>query len=594
MKYIVKILTIVILAASLFCVSTRTSSAQPLLFTDDFEDQNSNGWDIVSGSDLWTIGEIQESYRFGARSSLVNIEAQAGDFGWTDFEFSLDVLPKEGWDRNLFFRITGERSYLANLNLPSGYALHMSPAWIDLQKWTPGVVSSPDLYRANVNWPVGVVKNIRIRVQGNNIKVFEGSNETPIINYLDNSSTAILGGRIALVITTGASNPSEMWFDNIKVKSLVPQPPSLEVPNIKQYSLPWKDKLYDHADIWSATPTIERWGCALTSASMVLKYYGHESAYPDVLNTWLSHEPDGYLRNGLLNWLALSRYTVINESTASPILIYKRLEANNSNLTTELSQERPPILKVPGHFVVAVSQTIDSFGINDPAFVERRNLAAYDNSFLGIESYRPTHTDLSYILLALDSAMDMKVFNPNGNIISDGYYTDSPIMDAVDGIGLSGIPLKIFLLPTPPDGNYQIEISGPKGIYLLNSYLYTERAEVKMASFSEIMTESKKDIFVISKNDIGQAMVQQVTLDSIIEDLDGAWNLKLIRHRFFYKALRFELTVVNRLIRTRRLKAAKNILKNIIDHLSMGTPIFVLPKASSILQDNIQKVMSFL
>lgn len=80
------------------------------------------------------------------------------------------------------------------------------------------------------------------------------------------------------------------------------------VPLLKQTSEPWQGLEYDSASIWNPSNTsINTWGCALTSAAMVLQYYNYTklpdgtALDPGTLNTWLKNQPDGYVGNGLVN-----------------------------------------------------------------------------------------------------------------------------------------------------------------------------------------------------------------------------------------------------------------------------------------------------
>ena len=213
--------------------------------------------------------------------------------------------------------------------------------------------------------------------------------------------------------------------------------PSLNVTDIKQYAGGWENDTYDNI-----TGTIKQFGCALTSASMVLKYHGH-NINPNALNTWLKGQPDGYLGNGLVNWLAVSRYTYLNKSSA-PALEFRKVIASDNNLINELNLGRPAILKEPGHYIVAKSQTADSFGINDPGYSNRPTLASYNNSYSGIYSYRPTYTNLAYILLTLDSNYSLKVFDPDGNEITGYTYTEEGLNDNEGGSQDSGGSLTVL------------------------------------------------------------------------------------------------------------------------------------------------------
>ncbi len=86
----------------------------------------------------------------------------------------------------------------------------------------------------------------------------------------------------------------------------------LNVPLLKQNDPAWGSMEYDTASLWNpANPSISAWGCALTSAAMVFKYYGYEklpdgsALNPGTLNNWLKAN-NGYTRIGEVNWIALS------------------------------------------------------------------------------------------------------------------------------------------------------------------------------------------------------------------------------------------------------------------------------------------------
>ena len=62
-------------------------------------------------------------------------------------------------------------------------------------------------------------------------------------------------------------------IDNFIVTSA--DPSDLSVPLLKQTSNPWQSQEYDTAHVWNPSNiTIKAWGCAMTSAAMIFKYYG--------------------------------------------------------------------------------------------------------------------------------------------------------------------------------------------------------------------------------------------------------------------------------------------------------------------------------
>ncbi len=203
-------------------IPTPTPIYGPVLFQDDFETDRSYQWQIIDGA--WTRQHIQGSNRYGLILPIASsyAEVQGGDFNWTNYEFSFDMLPIQGADRNILFRVNDQRSTVVpNLNLPVGYGLHMYSYYMWLQKFT--TTSAEDLVGAPIPLPNNTSTHFRIQVVNNEIKVFLGNDTTPTIDYTDDNGPH-LSGRIALSETTGTIYPTEVWFDNIVVTSLDPTP----------------------------------------------------------------------------------------------------------------------------------------------------------------------------------------------------------------------------------------------------------------------------------------------------------------------------------------------------------------------------------
>ncbi len=361
--------------------------------------------------------------------------------------------------------------------------------------------------------------------------------------------------------------------------------PALAVPDIKQYSPPWNDNVYDQATLWSSNPTIARWGCALTSATMVLKFFGH-TINPDTLNNWLKTQADGYVRNGLLNWLAVSRYTRLHDSPSSPTLEYRRLGAINTNLINELTAGRPGILEEPGHFVVGKNQLASSFGINDPAYSTRPTLNSYGNTFLSLGSYKPSHSDLSYLLLTTDGDVNITLLDQLNNPVSGDMFTQPPLTDDISNSITSGDPIKVFLLPTPPVGNYTVKLSGSPGSYQFDTYLYDQQGEVVKNSFSGLLTSGEEDKYQIQYQ-ILKKTAPLVTIDTVIQDLEDGFNLGLVK-RQAYIPLKAGLTEVKKLLGRNQKPAAKSLLKAIIQVLKAIPAKYIDPTASNVLISDIQ------
>ncbi len=92
-----------------FCFFTRlllpeSVSAQTLPFNDNFE-SGSGQWTPITGA--WGIQTINGSNRYGTTvnsTSTCCSESIAGNDTWTDYSYELDLLGKQGVDKNLIFR----------------------------------------------------------------------------------------------------------------------------------------------------------------------------------------------------------------------------------------------------------------------------------------------------------------------------------------------------------------------------------------------------------------------------------------------------------------------------------------------------------
>ena len=570
-KLVLSFISFCILSILTFLFLPSITKAQAILFSDNFDDGDANGW-LVEGTPGWNVNTTSErEYGIIVSGGISNTIPLIWDTAWENIVFTVDLRGVSGTDKNVILK------YLDSSNL---YEIHHTGNKIFFEKHIGNVVYA---IAPAVPYPLanGVVYHFRFEINGSHFRIFESGH---LLFDVEDSSPSFNGGKIGL--RAGVSG-TQVWYDNVLVTELVPSAspsptptptplplPSLDVIDLKQFSPPWGSHVYDKATSWSNNPFISRWGCALTSAAMVLKYYGH-SVDPDSLNNWLKSQPDGYIGNGLVNWLALSRYSLQNSDGSIPALEYRRLAGTVSNLTDEIVSGRPAIIGVPGHFLVAKSQTPDSFGINDPAYSDRPTLASYGNSFNSIGSYRPTHTDLSYILLTSSDNVDLAVTDSDGNLL-DGYsFVEDPLTDDVDNSQSSGDPLNVFLLPVPGNGTYKVELSG-NGLYDFDSYLYDENGDVSVYSKEGIVSQGAKDSFNLGIGSVNQTK-PKVDINTLIKDLEAAYKQRLIRNKYVYHSLRNRLLLVKWSIehKHRKWSLAKTLLKSFKHDLIKLSPVFV-------------------
>lgn len=515
------VITSILLALSLILPATTRAQS---IFEDDFETgEISDKWTYISGS--WTKENFSNStWSRVSSGGYSDNQLEIDNSSWDDYIFKVDIFKIEGEDINLFFRTQNSRYLnLPGHNLPVAYGLHMQHNRIALQKFTSLSGTELQVVTDNVPFLNSTLKHVEIKLLNNNIKIFFDNNTNPVIDYTDIDSPFLNGG-ISIGSITGSSSQN-VRFDNIVVSEVSAETPTpspiptesatpsaspiasptvtptatasvtpiaLNVPSLKQYSTPWKNKIYAFTK-----NTIQEFGCALTSAAMVLQYHGHNIS-PDKLNDWLKNEPDGYIRNGLINWLAVSRYTKLHDSTNSPTLEYKRLAATNENLTNELTNNRPAILKESGHFVVAKSILQDTFGINDPRYSNRNDLKSYNNNFLAINSYIPSHSDLSYMMFVTDPSINIKLYDSNNNLVNSEDFVEDPINNLLKPNQKSGSSVKVLIYPKPQNGKYTLKLTGPKGKYNLDSYLYDANGKATINKLEGKLNGSDTDKFNIT------------------------------------------------------------------------------------------------
>lgn len=282
--------------------------------------------------------------------------------------------------------------------------------------------------------------------------------------YLDNKLISETKPTNRIVNSLWIGHPSDLGTDKIwpamkifSVRSLATPPSTF--PYLSQNDPLWADKEYDSASQWAGLDKsgIGRWGCALTSAAMILQNYNVQTATgsavtPDGLNDWLINEPDGYLGLGHVNWLAISRYA--RES----------YDANHASTKLEFVRTYPPatpelpaILGLPGHFVVAQDEDTNSWKINDPASTTKQSLDK-TATLKSINKFVPSTTDLSYMLYVIDSDVTATLTDDNGETLPT-QWVDEYLND--DSEDTAGPAIRTLMIPKPSSGKYHLIVNRP-------------------------------------------------------------------------------------------------------------------------------------
>lgn len=241
-------------------------------------------------------------------------------------------------------------------------------------------------------------------------------------------------------------------------------------PIFTQTNSSWSGAIYDSANLWNPLdPSFGRWGCAVTSAAMILKYYGISTlpnglgTTPGNLNLWLKQTPGGYVGDGLLNWTMISKISQIMRLTTpfGTKLEYSWGPGSVPLLTEELTSGRPTILQATlGHFVTAYQMgSANNIDIVDPYF-PKTSLAQYGGTFVSMRKFAPSHTDLSHITLYLSGSADIDLLKRDGRRVkelSPAVYTEE--LWGQPGNQRSGSTSQVMDLAKPDSGRYRIRIS---------------------------------------------------------------------------------------------------------------------------------------
>lgn len=343
--------------------------------------------------------------------------------------------------------------------------------WYDLKLYGTGITAqkvvsgiSQPLENSHATFPflANEIYHFTIKYQNQRLTVF--INGQKVLDVYDQNPLSAGNKTVALKTSLG-SKRSVSSFDNLQVFSL-PQTITneLEVPFFKQTDAKWSNLEYDSAKLWSTTPTIHRWGCALTATAMIMRYHqlnflpNGQEITPASLNEWLQNQPDGYIGDGLLNWLAISRLSAnIHSKYGTPKLEYQRLAGTDLTKQIEaLTQNLPLIFNIAGHFLVAngYNQENQDFSILDPYYIFR-NFKQHGKELLSSRLFIPSYTDLSYLLFVTKADVDIKISTDPASTLEVERFEEK-ISDPVSGQETNW---KVTQIRKPRSNNYQFEIS---------------------------------------------------------------------------------------------------------------------------------------
>lgn len=295
---------------------------------------------------------------------------------------------------------------------------------------------------------------------------------------------------------TSSKPIKSVWFGNPQVWNGSGEWPTIEIDDLiinndtppRYNSFPfysqldplWASDEYDHASSWAeeGSREMEEWGCAVTSAAMILTKHeinspnNNETTTPQLLNNWLKNEPDGYIRNGLTNWLAISRYTHLSEQAGyAPYSLEYERAGFDSELASEKLTGDPSIPLITrdnnSHFLSIYGEDTDNWLIADPLEIESTQIAKSDANYQNMGIYTPSHTDLSYMMFVTEPGVSVHLYDSAGNELAIESETES-----LEG----GVEVQVIYYRQPTTGEYRLVIEGEGEIEL---YFYNQDGEVE-------------------------------------------------------------------------------------------------------------------
>lgn len=401
----------------------------------------------------------------------------------------------------------------------------------------------------------------------------------------------LLTGVPGLAGSVGAArNISKVSYDNWQLWEADSEAAvSLAVPEFSQVDPIWTKIEYDSANTWSPeNPTIGRWGCALTSAAMVFRYFGLDKLpdgqllTPVSLNTWLNSQTDGYVDFGWLNWRALTRLSQQIKDTwqtsALEFTFENRPAEHLEWLQIQLWRNVPVILAQPDHFVVAngFNSALNTGIIIDPANIHN-SLLDFNNTWLSARLFTPSNTDLSAITLWTDPGVFVK-------------QDQSLLQPFVDDYEF--YPAWIYDWPKPAEGNFELNLANydlsPRQIKL---FVYQHNGNVQQLDwtlpgqtndFPLAINFSKASESVISRPLAEFDLISHVELVSLLSDnqLASPWLID-----WFLEQVGIIKTSVDLLSAQAYLFQAINELEN---YQSNG---WLTPSAQLLLTDNLTELV---
>ncbi len=487
----------IVLAGLLYFSAVGTVRAQAIIFQDNFDGSGSYSWTTARNMQYLDFtrpclyfSQAAQWSQMSGRLTIniagppciteyvpVGLDLSSLPHGYS-YEFDMTLQDHAWQDRNALFLWKDALNW---------YDLHIFGDWVWIQKSVNGTIRDMGGFRygfannsATYNFKFEMHKNHIIQLLINGVQTVRMEDPIP---YFTGPYTIGLQASVGSGVSYSLTD-----FDNVMVRAL-PPPASdgeqLSIEILKQTDPRWKNQIYDTATTWSSSPTIGRWGCALTSMAMILRFHqitqlpNGTELMPDTLNTWLKSQSDGYTSAGLINWSAITRLTrLVSERIGTTKLEYTRTTGSVSVAQTEIRADKPVMLEIPGHFLVGdgIPADTSTLNIKDPVY-DYTTLKQHNTSLLSVRKFEPSQTDLSYLFFEHSPQLLFSLKDKNGQPIADLQTFSDRITDPIDNSGESNPAMIQSEWAKPASGSYILEVSRTSpGPFSLDTFTYDTAA----------------------------------------------------------------------------------------------------------------------
>jgi len=543
-----KYLAISIVVFLLWSYSASKVEAAGVLFQDDFNSDSSSNWETVRNQQLKALSQPclykndVASWQFQNNTVGMNISGPQCSSELIprfldltsiySYQVDVDITLNEtaDADRNILFAWHDEKNY---------YTLHLVGNQVSIEKV---INNTYETLENSFRYPMYADETYHFTVIfKNQYEIILKINNQLELDLFDSKGTFSGFKTVGLQAGVFNSTDSNTTFDNLVVTSLDPGV-DLDIPLLKQFDPEWGTEEYDSAKNWASKTDISTWGCSLTSMVMILRYHGiyflpdKMFITPSTLNIWLKSQADGYVGDGALNWLAVTRLTKnIHDKFGTPKLEFHRLAADLELAKKEIQAEHPVIIPIQGHFLVGDGVTADEqdVSVKDPDF-PYTTFSQYHTTPLAIDAFTPSFTDLSYFYLVHKPGLHIHLFNSNGE-----EQTDFLEFDEYLSAGNETSPLLAqHLFSKPSDGMYILQVSSDSSIKTSFQFLtYDKEGNYSDLSQAGYFSQEPKYFVLTYSKTQPPLFSKDITFSTFRSDLEIAQQLKQLANSREYETL---------------------------------------------------------